>query len=511
MNNGDISGDQTGKDALSDALSTYRRITSRFDSGAKASVSTQVGVELPLLDILKLIPDKYLGQNRAGTAGKTAFIPIPNLLEQLRKGKVVLPMHELAACIPAAMLEAQAFEDKSVVALPLASVVNAMDSSLLEQGDTAKEKDYDLANLPDPFRKAESGLPEEVRAPSEQVVPELAPVPEAPVIPELPIEQPSPPVHVDVEPVHTTEQVPVKPVDNSAAIPPMPEPEPESLETAPIHIDMAPPLPTVEEIEAETENKELQPPSEPIIATITPHASASEETLPGPAVEVAAERVEEIEEPWIEALAPPAGVNVNSATVEQLVTVEGLALVVAKKIVEYRQANGPFKSIFSLCDVPGVTKKLFKIVTGMPYSAKRHHRGRKLVRLLNIPMSKISHMPSIAQAVGMIPGISGCVISDKEGLVITASQAGSLAEAIGAVAHEITSHMRKSMEMTGAQGVDSVSISIKRQMFTLICSGEIYITVVHDSYRITGAKLALICNVAAELEWVLSRRLYIGA
>jgi hypothetical protein len=70
--------------------------------------------------------------------------------------------------------------------------------------------------------------------------------------------------------------------------------------------------------------------------------------------------------------------------------------------------------------------------------------------------------------------------------------------------------MQKSMAMTGAQNVDSVSISIKQQMFTLICSGELYITVVHDSYRITGAKLAQIRHVAEELEWVLSRRLYLG-
>ena len=511
MSSGDKSGDQTNENALSDALSNYRRLTSRFDGGAKGAFSRQVGVELPLSDILKLIPAKYLGQNRAGVAGKTAFIPIPNLLEQLRKGKIVLAVQELAACVPAAMLDAKAFEDGSIVALPLASVVSAMDPSLLEQADTTKETDYDLANLPDPFRKSEAGLPEEVKTTPEPATPQTPPVPEMPLVPEILIAPPPSPLRADVKPEIISEPAPVKPVEPDIAIPPMPSP----VKTPPIPVAEMPPLPTIEEIEAKVEEKIEPPPiAEPIIEPLAapplPPPPTPEEK-PFKRAKAAEKYVEEIEEPEIEALAPPAGINVNSATADQLAAIEGLSVATAKKIVEYRLANGHFKSIFSLCNVPGMTKKIFKIVTGMPYSDKRHHRGHKLVKLLNIQRSKICHMPSIARAVATIQGISGCVISDKEGLVITASQAGPLAEAIGAVAHEITSHLRKSMEMTGAQDVDSVSISIKQQMFTIICSGEIYITVVHDSYRITGAKLAQIRNIAEELEWVLSRRLYLGA
>jgi len=97
------------------------------------------------------------------------------------------------------------------------------------------------------------------------------------------------------------------------------------------------------------------------------------------------------------------------------------------------------------------------------------------------------------------------------GIIVAASEAGPLAEAIGAVAHEVTAQMRKSMEMANAQNVTAVSISIKQQMFTIVVSGEIYITVVHDSNRVTGAKLAQIQNIATEIEWILSRRLYVGA
>lgn len=60
-------------------------------------------------------------------------------------------------------------------------------------------------------------------------------------------------------------------------------------------------------------------------------------------------------------------VDVNTATVEQLIEIKGIGEVLAQRIIAYRQANGGFKSLDELDNVKGVGgKKLEKL---LPYLA----------------------------------------------------------------------------------------------------------------------------------------------
>ena len=51
---------------------------------------------------------------------------------------------------------------------------------------------------------------------------------------------------------------------------------------------------------------------------------------------------------------PPARVNINTATVEQLDTLPGIGPVLAQRIVDYRTAHGPFTTIQEITQVPGI-------------------------------------------------------------------------------------------------------------------------------------------------------------
>lgn len=51
---------------------------------------------------------------------------------------------------------------------------------------------------------------------------------------------------------------------------------------------------------------------------------------------------------------PAVMVNVNKATTEELVKVRGIGPVMAKRIIEYRDKNGAFKSIDELAQVQGI-------------------------------------------------------------------------------------------------------------------------------------------------------------
>ncbi|MFI5184471.1 MAG: ComEA family DNA-binding protein [Vicinamibacteria bacterium] len=55
--------------------------------------------------------------------------------------------------------------------------------------------------------------------------------------------------------------------------------------------------------------------------------------------------------------APTAKVNINTASVQQLVTLPGVGEKVAARIVEYRQKSGGFKSASELVNVRGIGEK----------------------------------------------------------------------------------------------------------------------------------------------------------
>src|SRR5436190_200468 len=51
---------------------------------------------------------------------------------------------------------------------------------------------------------------------------------------------------------------------------------------------------------------------------------------------------------------PGAKVNVNTATVDQLVALPGIGPVLAQRIITYREQHGPFRSVRDLLNVPGI-------------------------------------------------------------------------------------------------------------------------------------------------------------
>ena len=61
-------------------------------------------------------------------------------------------------------------------------------------------------------------------------------------------------------------------------------------------------------------------------------------------------------------LAGQDAVNINEATAKQLESLPGIGKTTAKRIVEFRKANGPFKQVDDLQKVKGVGKgKLVKL------------------------------------------------------------------------------------------------------------------------------------------------------
>ncbi|WP_417912112.1 ComEA family DNA-binding protein [Candidatus Electronema sp. TJ] len=59
-----------------------------------------------------------------------------------------------------------------------------------------------------------------------------------------------------------------------------------------------------------------------------------------------------------------AGLDLNTATKEQLDTLPGIGVVKAESIIKYRQEKGPFTSIEQLKEVSGIGEKIFQNIKG---------------------------------------------------------------------------------------------------------------------------------------------------
>jgi competence protein ComEA len=53
-------------------------------------------------------------------------------------------------------------------------------------------------------------------------------------------------------------------------------------------------------------------------------------------------------------------ININTATVEELIKLKGVGSEIAKRIVRYREENGLFKAPEDIMEVKGIGEKIFE-------------------------------------------------------------------------------------------------------------------------------------------------------
>lgn len=58
-----------------------------------------------------------------------------------------------------------------------------------------------------------------------------------------------------------------------------------------------------------------------------------------------------------DAAAEPGLININTATLAELQTLPGIGETFAQRIIEYREANGPFRTVGELMNVDGIGEK----------------------------------------------------------------------------------------------------------------------------------------------------------
>ncbi|MEI6808501.1 MAG: helix-hairpin-helix domain-containing protein [bacterium] len=470
---GDTDKANSDSKTLEKALANIQLIESLLGEDEKRTVPENT-VRLPLGRVMALLPDEFKqADGNVSMPEKTIDFVVDDLFARLAKGRVTVSVAQLVFSVPADLVVPAAYDATGTeIVLPLPDIVAAIDPKLMEQHTSQSYRRYNLAAMADPFASPKPKVVEETAMPAE-----FAPV-----------------------------------VDKAADLP-LPDPVVEEAVPGAPTLEIAETVaavvvPAVEAVEPAQEVAEV-PVVEDVRHVVVPDDSVKPEEsvgkTPGETVVVTSDPDWECEQ--TERL---GGVNINTAMDEQLLTLEGVSAGMARNIVAYRTANGPFKSIFHLCRVPGLGRKTFKRITGMPWSDKHLHRKRKLATLLDISSKEVAHLPAVALALANKLNFAGCVISDRDGLVLAGSRAGDEGESFGAIVPRLIFQIRETVKAVQDGEIESVSLCFRNRMFTVAASGGIYLTCIHQSNKLTLGQLALFNKVAVELAWLLSYRGYVG-
>lgn len=76
--------------------------------------------------------------------------------------------------------------------------------------------------------------------------------------------------------------------------------------------------------------------------------------------------------PLPEAERPQEGVNLNTADLEALMTLPDIGPGRAQRILDYREAHGPFQNIYQLTEVPGIGEGIFNKLRDLIYVEDSH-------------------------------------------------------------------------------------------------------------------------------------------
>ncbi len=457
------------------------------DDGMGAAAADQSTVDLKLAQVISLAPQAFKDADSLRNAADTVLsIPVPNLYEQLTKGKVTTKLSLLLGDIPSDYLTDYVVEHgNDLLSLPLSAVVASVQPSELRKRTSAQERDLNLGALPNLFN------PASLAASAADAPAEAPPAPPTAVAagerpaPEPAVSQPEPiAVTPEPEPMVTQSEPEAAPEVAPAA----------AAESVAASSDLAVELPAqetlshpIEEIvvEAVTEQPALQP-------AVLPEAAAH-----GAPVEVSVSADEDEKRDFRVLL---GGLDINTASAREITQrVDGVGYKLACKIVESRETQGPFADLYDLGRVPGLRAKRFETLTGLKWDAS-HFKYRDLLKqIVGATDGALPDVRRVTQRFSEVPGFVGSMVIHEDGEVLSASWDNSASDALGAFAPQMFKKVNKYVKPLKLGEMNSLCFFVGHQPITVIRSGPIYFAALHRPDSLSKKQVAIAQALATEL------------
>ncbi|MFH0907261.1 MAG: helix-hairpin-helix domain-containing protein [bacterium] len=270
-------------------------------------------VELRFSDIIKIAPQAFTGVDGVSSIGELELaVVVPNLYDQLAKGKVTTTLRNLTADVPSEHVSQYTLDHgEDMISLPLPLVIQAVQPNELKKRTATKERDLGQNRLPNLFTPGKTKLPASAGA-----TPPPAAKPEAHPTVAKPPAISSAELAAAAEKIRNFRPVEKQTPAGEAKVPSPPfEKPPEPVKPPPVEeevkaaiVETPPPVPKVEEAKPAPEPEPAHvdevappPPSEPPKVEEPPVASK-----PEPVPELDGEEAEEEIESEVEELVASA-------------------------------------------------------------------------------------------------------------------------------------------------------------------------------------------------------------
>jgi len=445
-------------------------------------------VWIAVRSLLSVIPDHLLTQPRAvvceqvDAEARTA-LPLEPILPQLKTACVKLPLATIVAAMPAPLFISPLPRNLSeAVVLPLNEIVAQIPPDVFASAMGTPHPDLleqSGMDIPSPFTEAHAPAqkPEHTVAPPTTVtaaasVPATAPVQvPAPVQTEISTAALDDDKFsmfsektVDVPPAAAVPTIAAKPMVTQ-----VPSPEPA------IPVPQTPPTP---------------PPAQvpPPITTVAP-TSIVLEPVTGVSCWIPVSRIDE--QKYL--------VNLNTCTADNLMQIRGIGPSMAKRIIEFRAAHGPFNSLEELRHVPGIGRKTFRALTGTG--------PRKLNRLLGVPEDSELSLTEVVRLVGTLPGVDGCIVALEDGLFVTGHLPPPLDKnVVSAFGPQLFKRIGRYVRELNIGQMHRLTIFTDQRPVSVFHAGDVYLIVVHPAKRYSKALLRRCERVSQEIAGLCRQR-----
>ncbi|MGD0016298.1 MAG: helix-hairpin-helix domain-containing protein [Verrucomicrobiia bacterium] len=192
-------------------------------------------------------------------------------------------------------------------------------------------------------------------------------------------------------------------------------------------------------------------------------------------------------------------VHLNSCSADDLMRIRGIGPAMARRITEFRNAHGPFRSLDELRQVAGVGRKTFRALTG----AGR----RKLNYLLGVMEDRELSLPEVVRLLGTFPGVDGCIVALEDGLFVTGQLPPPLdRNTISAFGPQLFQRISRYVRELNIGRMHRLTLFTDQRPVSVFRAGDVYLIVVHHEKRYSKALLRRCERVSEEIASLCRQR-----
>jgi len=473
------------------------------------AISNDDDTKVPLKALLCNLPERLRGSNWNSSAFPEGDITLEtnSLIEKLQSGQVVYPMAMINAKLPDGWINATPQDE---VELDLSIVCESIPPEKLAISSKISKSMEKIIDMPDYFTTADKTKGEEPPAEDKSSA-----VDEQPITEETSEPAPETPIEKELEEEVSTElkeepeeEVPTEPEEKPEEIEPEEE-VPSELEEKPEEIEPEEEVPTEpeekpEEIEPEEEvPSELEEEPEEEVSGIDTSATSSV-LKPATYVSTTGDKWDGSEKISSAAV---AAINLNDASLAELLTLPGVGKTRADAILHYRNIHGNIESIYDLLCIPGIGRNHFETMTGLDPD-KRENRHITLNRVLGLSDSARPSLSRVANESVKALNVAACVLVATDGTVIARSNSILMnsAEQLAALAPKIFRGTKKYLPRLSGKHPNMFALPGSTPPVLFVGTKHLFLVLALSQDETFKSVIDKSAALSTELDWIFSPR-----